>query len=149
MEEESSGGEEEPGDIHEWGAGEEEAGFPDSPVWWEVVGGARKQGPGPGAEEGGLHGSLWMEELEADLSSAGEEEEEAAEEEALRHGKGAEGVLGVERNHTKSALTVAPAHSLRVLPHTGRGGAYQCTWACSHLASSARSSPPPPLPSSR
>lgn len=42
MEEESSGGEEEPGDIHEWGAGEEEeAGSPDSPVWWEVVGGAR------------------------------------------------------------------------------------------------------------
>lgn len=93
MEEESSGGEEEPGNIHEWGAGEEEeAEFPDSPVWWEVVGGGRKQGPGMGAEEGGLHGSLWMEELEADLSCAGEEEEE------LHHGKGVEGVLGAEKN---------------------------------------------------
>lgn len=98
VEEESSGGEEEPGDIHEWGAGEEEeeAGFPDSPVWWEVVGGARKQGPGMGAEEGGLHGSLWMEELEADLSCAGEEE--VVEEEELHHGKGVEGVLGAEKN---------------------------------------------------
>lgn len=38
---ESSGGEEVPGDLHEWGA-EEEAGFPGFPVWWEVAGAGQK-----------------------------------------------------------------------------------------------------------
>lgn len=91
---ESSGGQEEPGELHEWGA-VEEAGFPDFPVWWEVVGEGQKQGPGTEAEEGGLRGSLWMEEVGAELSCAGEEE---VGEEELHHGQGAEGELGEETN---------------------------------------------------
>lgn len=112
---ESSAGEEEPADLHEWGA-EEEAGFPDSLVWWEVVVGGRKQGPGMEAEEGGLRGSLWMEEVEAELSCAGEEE--AVEEEELHHGKGVEAVLG-ERKFISNEC--GPAHSLWPLPHTAQG----------------------------
>lgn len=94
---ESSGGEEEPGDLHEWGA-VEEAGFPDFPVWWAVVGEGQKQGPGKEAEEAGLRGSLWMEEEEvgAELSCVGEEE--VGEGEELHHGKGVEAVLGAETN---------------------------------------------------
>lgn len=87
---ESSGGEEEPGELHESGA-VEEAGFPDFPVWWEVVGEGQKQGPGMEAEEGGLRDSLWMEEVGVELSCVGEEEE-------LHHGKGVEGVLWEETN---------------------------------------------------
>lgn len=154
---ESSGGEQEPGDLHEWGAVEEEAGFPDFPVWWEVVGEGQKQGPGMEAEEGGLRGSLWMEEVGAELSCVGEEE--VGEEEELHHGTGVEGVLGAETNQSgimwpRPQHLTPPSHSRRELAQGLQGaaagpGAQLSRYAGSHLASSARSSPPPPLPSSR